>query len=107
MLGKAIAFAENLEHEELIWQSKKLLAAIERVFPGGSSFLPDLLPWPSDDGSLGFEWIHKDFRIGFNIELDPSESGWHIVTSRKLGGIMVSGSIDWEHEIFSVSDLTT
>jgi hypothetical protein len=42
-----------------------------------------------DDGVL-LEWVFSDFRIGFNIEPNPEDSGWHLVTDKKLDGIAIA-----------------
>lgn len=33
----------------------------------------------SDDGSISLEWIRIDARLGVNVEIDPGESGWHVL----------------------------
>jgi len=44
-----------------------------------------------DDGSVLIEWIAVNMRIGFGVELDPAESGWHLVTKPELGNVGASG----------------
>lgn len=39
----------------------------------------------SDDGSLVVEWMLPDRRIGFGVELDPAEDGWHYVSKLPEG----------------------
>ncbi|MEA3486654.1 MAG: hypothetical protein U9R20_03265 [Thermodesulfobacteriota bacterium] len=46
-----------------------------------------------DDGSLTIEWISHDYRIGFSIEPNPDESGWYIVSVKKVGGTNAYGNI--------------
>lgn len=55
------------------------------------SHLPPLHAFFVNDGSILFEWIFNDFRIGFNIEANPNDSGWYLVSNRKLGEISASG----------------
>lgn len=44
-----------------------------------------------EDQSILLTWATKDFSIGFNVEKDPEESGWHIVFSRRLGEEAAAG----------------
>lgn len=57
-------------------------------------YLPRLQAHISEDGSILLEWISSKYRIGFNIETDPSESSWFLVTTDELGGIQASGRLD-------------
>ncbi len=48
-----------------------------------SAFLADNVHAVScDDGSVFVEWIRPDRRIGFGVELDPAEDGWHFVSKK-------------------------
>ena len=59
--------------------------------------LPQLHAFAVQDGSLLIEWIFDDFRVGFSIEQNPSESSWYLVSNAKLGDINVAGDIS-QHE---------
>lgn len=52
-----------------------------------SRHLPPLHFYMGDDGALLLEWIFKDFRVGFVIESDVSESSWYLVSNSNLGNI--------------------
>jgi hypothetical protein len=52
--------------------------------------IPPICAHLSEDGSVLLEWIFSDFRIGFNIEPNPDESGWHLISNKRLGEIAVS-----------------
>lgn len=39
----------------------------------------------SDDGSLVVEWMLPDRRIGFGVELDSADDGWHYVSKLPEG----------------------
>lgn len=89
----------NSRNQNLAYDAKLLLIMIEEMV---SSFkklkfelghLPPLRAFNVDDGSILIEWIFKDFRVGFNIEENPDESGWYLVTNKNLGEISASGSI--------------
>ena len=55
--------------------------------------IPYLHAATPEDGSVLFEWISKDYRIGFHIEPNPQESSWSLVTKESLGEIIAYGSI--------------
>ena len=54
-------------------------------------YLPSLQGFNVEDGSILIEWIFGDFRIGFNIEPNPNDSGWYLVSNKNLGEISASG----------------
>ena len=43
--------------------------------------LPPLRININEDGSVLIEWIFSDFRIGFSIEKDRSQSNWYLVSN--------------------------
>jgi hypothetical protein len=53
--------------------------------------LPPLRTATFDDGSFLIEWVFEDFRIGFTFELEPTESGWYLVSNQRMGYINASG----------------
>lgn len=55
--------------------------------------LPPLRACVDKDGSVLVEWIFPDFRVGFNIEPDPQDSGWHLVSNKKVREITASGQL--------------
>lgn len=55
------------------------------------SYLPPLKAKQTEDGSILFEFVHQDYRFGFIIGPKPSDSGWFLVTSKRLGGVNISG----------------
>jgi hypothetical protein len=55
------------------------------------SYLPPLNAKETEDGSILFEFVHQDYRFGFIIGPKPSDSGWYLVTSKKMGGGNNSG----------------
>lgn len=56
----------------------KMLAGSGRDLGG----MPALVAYPDEDGSLTLEWKGPGLSVGFNIENEPDESGWHVVYSR-------------------------
>ena len=57
------------------------------------NLIPPLHPHVEEDGSVLLQWVFPDFRIGFNIEPNPNDSGWHLVANKKLGDITASGQL--------------
>lgn len=57
------------------------------------SDVPPLHAHLEEDGAVSAEWIFPDFRIGFNIEPNLDDSGWHLVSNKKLGGKAESGQL--------------
>ena len=55
--------------------------------------LPQLHASKDEDGSVIIQWIFPDFRIGFNLESNPSESGWHLISSSNLNGVTWSSQL--------------
>lgn len=55
------------------------------------SHLPSLHVVIVEDGSILIEWIFTDFRIGFSIEIEITESSWYLVSNEKLESITKSG----------------
>jgi hypothetical protein len=47
--------------------------------------LPPVRASLEEDGSVLIEWMTQDFRLGFNIEPNPTDSGWYVVTSKRIG----------------------
>ncbi|MBN2132807.1 MAG: hypothetical protein JW741_25125 [Sedimentisphaerales bacterium] len=84
--------------ERLLSVIHKLITAVRQVkadLPG----IPPLHAYQSEDGSVFVEWIFPDFRIGFNIESNQEDSGWHLVSNERLGEVTASGQLTSEREI--------
>ena len=97
-----LELAKNIIHKltdsNLRQQAVKLLSAIQNAlntqpFLNIINCIPYLHAATPEDGSVLFEWIFKDYRIGFHIEPNPQESSWSLVTKENLGEIIASGSI--------------
>jgi hypothetical protein len=97
-----LELAKNMIHKladnNLLQQAAKLLLVIQNAlntqpFLNIISCIPYLHAATPEDGSVLFEWIFKDYRIGFHIEPNPQESSWSLVTKENLGEIIASGSI--------------
>lgn len=89
----------QLPVQEMSKEAKKVLGTIQDIVVSfqQSKFdltgLPPLNAFRVNDGSMYFEWTSSDFRVGFSVEPNPSESGWYLVSNKKLGEISASGYI--------------
>jgi hypothetical protein len=61
--------------------------------------LPPLHACVDKDGAVLIEWIFPDFRVGFNMEPCREDSGWHLVSNKKVGEITASGQLTSMGEI--------
>jgi hypothetical protein len=80
-------------------QSKKIVESLQDIFTSlqqrklDITSLHPLRGFVAEDGSFLIEWVFDDFRIGFTIESNPDESGWYLISTKKLGSITAYGSI--------------
>ena len=93
---QARSIIPQIKNEEVAKQVKYLLSIINGIIISRErekdlSVLPPLRAHVEEDGSALIEWIFPDFRIGFNIEPSPEDSGWHLVSNKKLGDAIASG----------------
>ena len=49
---------------------------------GGHGRIPPLNAYLDEDGSVLIKWSIGDFRIGFNIEPNIADSGWHMISNK-------------------------
>ena len=97
VLSSARDLLHQLSGNAIARQARLLLAFLQgalssiREIDEELVYLPQMQSHYVEDGSLLFEWILPNFRIGFNVEPDPSESGWFLVTNESLGSISASG----------------
>lgn len=81
----------------LVERAKTILSKIQEMIDAFNQFgfdlgyLPPINTFYPDDESILIEWLFEDFRVGFNIEPIKEESGWYLITNKKLGSISASG----------------
>ena len=96
----------KIENPSVAEQLGKLLLIIDKTLDivrqraDDSSRIPLLRPHIDEDGSILLEWVFSDFRIGFNIEPNPEDSGWHLVSNKRL-----SESIESKQLINNMNEL--
>lgn len=100
LVNQARAIIPQIENTNVAEQVDRLLTIINVIIVtmaeqkgADLSYTPPLQPHFEEDGSVLLEWTFPDFRIGFNIEPNPDDSGWHLVTNKKLGDKTESGQL--------------
>ena len=89
----------QIENAEVAKQVDRLLSFINKIVNIAEqkevdlSHIPPLHAYVEEDGSVLLEWVFPNFRIGFNIESNPDNSGWHLVSNKKLGDMTASGQL--------------
>jgi hypothetical protein len=97
--GDAYRVVSAFENREMAEVAEKLMRAIDQtlqIYEATGGNLDAIRPVRAtlpEDGSIAMEWTNPDFRIGFNIETNPADSGWYLVTSQRLGEIGVHGQL--------------
>lgn len=91
LVEQARALITKINDKRVAETVTELIATIERTASALKVAGRDISPLPPirasilDDGSVILEWATQEFRLGFNIEHDPSESGFFLATSKRLG----------------------
>jgi hypothetical protein len=99
LVGQAREVVSEIANKSLARQTETLLSTIQGEIRSlkqkshGLSDIPPLRAHIEKDGSVLLEWIFPDFRIGFNIEPNPEDSGWHFVTNKRTGDETGSGPL--------------
>jgi hypothetical protein len=93
------AFVPSIDDPQVADQTRRLFAMIREMVHLMEGKRPDINPIPPlnavrlDDGSVLVEWTFPDFRVGFNIEHQPDDSGWHMMSTKRLGQLTASGQL--------------
>ena len=99
LLRPAWESIHRLEDRSVANEAGKLLSVIQETISTLQKLqldlgqIPQLRTFLVGDGSVLFEWIFNDYRIGFNVERNPQESGWYLITNERLGEITAAGLI--------------
>lgn len=99
-ISQAREVIKKIDSPSVIHQSERLLSTIQKMVrlikesrPEAKEIPPLHAEFDVENESLLISWIFRDFRVGFNIELDEGESGWHLVANRNMGDIAASGQL--------------
>lgn len=107
-LGGVKEVLPQIENPSVAEQTESLLSAIQWMIQQmstrreGLNDIPPLHAHIDADGSVLLQWIFPDFRVGFNIERVPENSGWHLVMNKKAGDFTASGSLTDKFKILCV-----
>ncbi len=97
LIRPALETLKTAKNNEVSNEAEKFLLLIKETVSSFQqmsfdlTFLPPIRAFENDDGSILIEWVFKNYRIGFGIEVNPSDSGWYLVAKRELGEISASG----------------
>lgn len=97
LIRPALDTLKSAQNQEVAKEAKKVLLLIKETvstfqqFSFDLTLLPSIHAFENEDGAILLEWIFKNYRIGFGVEVDPNDSGWFLVTKRDLGEISASG----------------
>lgn len=89
----------QIQNPNVAKQLDSLLSIIDNLFYVAKqskvdiSRIPPLRPYIDEDDSVLLEWIFPDFRIGFNLEPNPDDSGYHMVSNKQLRETTTSGQL--------------
>ncbi len=107
-LTLAWELVNDIENATMVGDANTLLASIQKTLSTfrqlqfDLGYIPQLQAHLLEDTSILFEWIFDDYRIGFNIDPNPRESGWFMLSNNNLGSInaygLISG-IDLDNQI--------
>jgi hypothetical protein len=99
LVKSALQTIRDTTDKKIADRSRNLLQLIQKIVASlqhlsfDVAYLPPFTAVNVEDNSVLIEWTFKDFRIGFTIEDNEEDSGWYLVSNRKLGEILASGSI--------------
>jgi len=94
--AKIVAHIQNAKVAE---QLERLLLTIQGMIQVAKDRCPELGEIPplhahiDEDGSALVEWVFPEFRVGFNLEPNPADSGWHLVSNKRLQDLTASGQL--------------
>ena len=90
LLGKTWKVGTEARNPSVAKQTRSLLLAMQNTMSAFEKWgfelgaAPSLKAYEDDDDSVLVEWIFTNFRIGFTIEPNPKESGWYLVSNKKI-----------------------
>jgi len=97
---EAKSIIPKIKNAAVVEQIEKLLLIIQnfvRILQdtrGSVISIPPLHAYIAEKDSVVLEWIFPNFRVGFNIEPNQEESGWHLISNKKLDDATESGPLE-------------
>jgi|GEM_PF-5363355 len=94
-IRKLKAIIPQIKNKTVVEQIEKLLLVIDTKINDRPDLrnTPALIPHIEENGAVSIDWIFPDFRIGFNLEVNPADSGWHLLANEKLNELTMSGQL--------------
>lgn len=98
-IRKVKAIIPQVENKTVVEQIEKLLLVIDTMIKSLQVDRPDLrnipalIPNIEENGAVSIDWTFPDFRIGFNLEVNPADSGWHLLSNENLDELTMSGQL--------------
>ena len=91
-IRKVKAIIPQVENKTVVEQIEKFLLAIDTEIDNRPDLrnTPALIPHIEENGAVSIDWTFPDFRIGVNLEVNPADSGWHLLSNEKLGEFTAS-----------------
>jgi hypothetical protein len=91
----------SVKNQKVFEQAKGTLSGLQNFYSFLESHGADISGFPplhvgpeEHDGSLLLEIPFTNFRIGFGIERNPSESSWFLVSKDDAGSVAASGRLE-------------
>ncbi|MCJ7654743.1 MAG: hypothetical protein MUO97_05490 [Dehalococcoidia bacterium] len=96
LVREARDIISKIQNESIAKQTEKLLLTLDKMIQQLKQEKPELnIPplhaYAEEDGSVLLEWIFPDFRVGFNVEPNADDSGWHLISNKRLCALAASG----------------
>lgn len=90
--SSARAELPGLKNQEVAKRTREILDGIEAELRGyDTAALPPVSISELEDESVLVEWVFDHFRTGFNLDVNPEESGYFLISDRLAGEIRNSG----------------
>lgn len=94
-IRKVKAIIPQVENKTVVEQIEKFVLAIDTKIDNRPDLrnTPALIPNIEENGAVSIDWTFPDFRIGVNLEVNPADSGWHLLSNEKLDEFTASGQL--------------
>ena len=89
----SVSLVENKVLKQRLNNFLSVFVGIINSFENTSNYLPPININIEED-SLFLEWIFKDFRIGFTLCIEDTESMWFLITKKNMEELSVSGDFE-------------
>ncbi|PWB56017.1 MAG: hypothetical protein C3F13_02850 [Anaerolineales bacterium] len=85
----------SIENTELVKEVNSILEAINlNIQYFDIQNIPEIKAFQLENGSIALEWILGHFRIGFNFDPKPGESGYYLISDSTAGEVRYLGNFN-------------